>query len=81
MTDQASQPLLAEILDAAQRRGLTQAQLAAQAGIAVETLSRLKKADDLRLSSLARLAAVVGLKLALAPDDDLAAQVLDRDLF
>ena len=81
MTDQASQPLLAEILDAAQRRGLTQAQLAAQAGIAVETLSRLKKADDLRLSSLARLAAVVGLKVALAPDDDLAAQVLDRDLF
>jgi hypothetical protein len=74
-------PLLEEILAAARRLGLTQAELAARAGIAAESLSRMKQADDLRLSSLRRLAAGVGLRLALLPDDDLAEQVSRQALF
>jgi len=76
-----STALLDEILSAARRQGLNQSELAARAGIAVESLSRMKRADDLRLSSLSRLAAVVGLRLALLPDDDLAEQVTRQDLF
>jgi transcriptional regulator with XRE-family HTH domain len=75
------QTLLAEIVEIGHRQGLTQAAIAERAGIAVETLSRLKRADDLRLSSLQRLAAAVGLRIALVPDDDLAEQVIKQELF
>ncbi len=76
-----AQKLLNEILAAGKQQGLTQALIAERAGLAAETLSRLKKADDVRLSSLQRLATVVGLRLTLVTDDDVAEQVSRRDLF
>ena len=81
MQDPQLHRLLTEILATARSQGLTQVELAARAGIAVETLSRMKRADDLRFSSLRRLAAAVGLRLALLPDDDLAEQVSRQALF
>ena len=76
-----AQDLLRDILQAAKREGFSQGELAAAADIAPETLSRLKRGGDVRVGSLQRLAAVVGLRLALLPDDDLAEQVSRRDLF
>lgn len=76
-----AQPLLTEILETGRRQGLTQSEIADRAGLAVETLSRLKRADDLRLSSLERLAQAVGLRITLVADDDLAEQVLRQELF
>jgi transcriptional regulator with XRE-family HTH domain len=81
MPDSTAQRLLAEILATGKRQGLTQALIAERAGLAAETLSRLKRADDVRLSSLQRLAAVVGLRLTLVADDDLAEQIGRRELF
>ena len=76
-----AQKLLNEILATGKQQGLTQALIAERAGLAAETLSRLKKADDVRLSSLQKLATVVGLRLILVADDDVAEQVSRRDLF
>ena len=81
MPKSIAQKLLNEILAACKQQGLTQSVIAERAGLAAETLSRLKKADDVRLSSLQRLAAVVGLRLTLVADDDLAEQIGRRDLF
>ena len=81
MPESIAQKLLTEILATGKGQGLTQSLIAERAGLAAETLSRLKKADDVRLSSLQRLAAVVGLRLTLVADDDLAEQVSRRDLF
>lgn len=77
----AAQHLLAGVLDAAKQSGYTQAELADAAGIAPETLSRLKRSGDVRVGSLQRLAEAVGLRLALVPDDDLAERVTRRELF
>lgn len=81
MPESIAQRLLNEILTAGRQQGLTQSLIAERAGLAAETLSRLKKADDVRLSSLQRLATVVGLRLTLVADDDVAEQVSRRDLF
>ena len=81
MPKSIAQNLLNEILAAGKQQRLTQSVIAERAGLAAETLSRLKKADDVRLSSLQRLAAVVGLRLTLVADDDLAEQISRRDLF
>ena len=81
MPQAIAQKLLNEILATGKQQGLTQALIAERAGLAAETLSRLKKADDVRLSSLQKLATVVGLRLILVADDDVAEQVSRRDLF
>ena len=81
MPESIAQKLLKEILATGKQQGLTQSLIAERAGLAAETLSRLKKADDVRLSSLQRLAAVVGLRLTLVADDDLAEQIGRRNLF
>jgi len=73
--------LLEEILAAAQARGLDQRQLAARAGLSPFTISRLKGQDDASLATLDRLAAAVGLRLALLPDDALLADVERGELF
>jgi transcriptional regulator with XRE-family HTH domain len=73
--------LLEQILAAARARGLDQRALAARAGLSVGTLSRLKQQEDAAYSSLSRLAAAVGLRFALVPDDDYAAEVERGELF
>ncbi|WJW76602.1 helix-turn-helix transcriptional regulator [Thiohalobacter sp. IOR34] len=65
-----STTLLEQILAAARERGLTQQQLASRAGITPETLSRMKKRGSGELTTIERLAAIVGLRLSLLPDDD-----------
>jgi DNA-binding Xre family transcriptional regulator len=73
--------LLDEIIAAGKRQGKTQADLVSQAGLGAATLSRAKQANDVRFSTLERLAATVGLRLVLAPDVPLAAKVQKGELF
>jgi transcriptional regulator with XRE-family HTH domain len=74
-------PLLDEILRAAKAQGLDQKSLAARAGLSAPTLSRMKSQDDVALSTLVRLAAVVGLRLALVAADGFVAEVERGELF
>jgi transcriptional regulator with XRE-family HTH domain len=74
-------PLLDEILRAAKAQGLDQKSLAVRAGLSAPTLSRMKSQDDVALSTLVRLAAVVGLRLALVAADDFVAEVERGELF
>jgi len=73
--------LLTQIIDIARRKGLKQKDLAERAGISAETLSRAKKAGDMHLSSLQRLAGIVGLKLCLGPDEPVMDKINQGSLF
>lgn len=73
--------LLQQILALAKQQGLTQITLAQRAGITPEALSRAKQGGDMRVSTLAGLAHVVGLKLALVPDAPLRAKIDSGTLF
>ena len=55
--------------------------IAEQAGIPQETLSRAKKAADIQLATLSRLAGVVGLKVSLVPAPPVLEKILSGDLF
>lgn len=59
--------LLQQILKAAQAQGVGQACLAEEAGLKPGTISRAKKRVDMELSTIARLASVVGLQIVLQP--------------
>lgn len=61
--------VLDQILAAAARAGLDESELARRAGAAPETLSRMKARGNGDFGLLARLARVVGLRLAAVPDD------------
>ncbi len=73
--------LLERILVRAREQGLEQRRLAARAGLAPETLSRLKKRGSGDFATLDRLARVVGLRLDLVPDDDTLAAIRDGRFF
>lgn len=73
--------LLGKIIDEGKKRGLDQKAIAEQAGIPQETLSRAKKASDIQLSTLTRLAGVVGLKVSLVPAPPVLEKILSGDLF
>ncbi|MEA2079956.1 MAG: hypothetical protein U9P00_08885 [Pseudomonadota bacterium] len=73
--------LLNEIIDTAERQGMNQAQLVEQAGLGEVTLSRAKKAGDLRYSTLERLAKAVGLRVTLSPDVPMARKIETGELF
>jgi transcriptional regulator with XRE-family HTH domain len=73
--------LLDEILRTARAQGLDQRALAERAGLSPGTLSRMKAQEDSAFSSMASLAAAVGLRLALVADDDLVAEVERGELF
>ena len=73
--------LLEEILRAARAQGLDQKTLAERAGLSAPTLSRIKGQDDVALSTLVRLAAVVGLRLTLTAADTYVAEVERGELF
>ncbi len=72
---------LQQILAQAKQQGLTQITLAQRAGITPEALSRAKQGGDMRVSTLAALAHVVGLKLALVADAPLRAKIDSGTLF
>ena len=61
------QNLIKQIIDTAKARGLSQAQLAEQAGLTAVGLSKAKSRGDIRASTLAELAAQLDLELVLAP--------------
>jgi transcriptional regulator with XRE-family HTH domain len=73
--------LLQVVLRKAREQGLSQRDVARRAGITPESLSRAKKAGDMRVSTLNELAAVVGLKLALIADQPLIAKIDSGSLF
>ncbi len=65
--DTLSVRLLGQVLEAAGARGFDQAQLANEAGLKPETISRAKKRVGMALSTLSRLASAVGLQVVLQP--------------
>ena len=73
--------LLDEIFRAAKAQGLDQKSLAERAGLSAPTLSRIKSQDDVALSTVVRLAAVVGLRLTLTAADSYVAEVERGELF
>jgi transcriptional regulator with XRE-family HTH domain len=73
--------LLGQIIIEAKKQGMEQKALAEKAGISQETLSRAKKASDIQLSTLARLAGAVGLKVTVAPAPPVLEKILSGDLF
>jgi len=75
------QELIQFIIETAKKQGLDQKDLAARVSMTSPDLSRLKKADNSRYSTIESLANAVGLKLVLVPDDDLIEKIEDGDLF
>ncbi len=73
--------LLEQIIEAGKNQGMDQKTLVAKAGLGASTLSKLKQADDVRLSTLERLANVVGLRLTLSPNKPILEKLLDRNFF
>ena len=73
--------LLDRILETAAARGLKQKDLARLASLRAEELSRMKRRGDTWVSDLNRLAAQVGLKVALVPAENLREQIERKTLF
>lgn len=73
--------LVTEVIDAALAKGLSQQDLAERT-IGAPALSRLKKASDVRLSTLEMLGKAAGKKLVWVDDqNDLASLIAKGDLF
>ena len=70
--------LLTAILDAAEKAGLKEGELAKRAGISPVGLSKAKQRGDLRVSTLLRLAAEVGLDVVLQPVSASRNEAVDR---
>ena len=81
MSKQKLDQLLDQILEAARSRGWDQKTLLQRAGLGPTTLSKLKRAEDARLSTLERLANAVGLTLGLAPREAVLERLMQRNLF
>ncbi|NOR51988.1 MAG: hypothetical protein GQ470_05155 [Gammaproteobacteria bacterium] len=75
------QQLIEFIIETAKSQGLDQKELAARVSMTSPDLSRLKKANNSRFSTIENLANAVGLKLALVPDDDLLEKIESGNLF
>ncbi len=73
--------MLGKIILEGKKQGLEQKAIAEKAGISQETLSRAKKAADIQLSTLTRLAGAVGLRVALVPAPLVLEKILSGDLF
>lgn len=81
MTETAIEALLAEIIRAGKSQGLDQKKIVARAGVGASTLSKAKAKGDMRVSTLARLANAVGLRISLSPNDPTLTSLLNRQLF
>ena len=73
--------LVSEALAQAKKQGLRQKDVAERSHIGEVGLSRLKKADDARFSTLQALGESVGLRLIWVPDSSLAELVTKGELF
>ena len=70
-------PILREILDAAGRKRLSQAQLARSAHLTPEALSRLKKSGRGDFETVARLASAVGMEVVVRPKSSYATRLAE----
>ncbi len=73
--------LLDQIILEGKKQNLEQKDIAEKAGISQETLSRAKKASDIQLSTLIRLASAVDLRVALVPEHPVLEKILSGDVF
>jgi transcriptional regulator with XRE-family HTH domain len=73
--------LIEQIVEAGRQQGLDQKMIAEKAGVGESMLSKAKQADDIRFSTLARLANAVGLQVQLAPNDPTLEGLRSRSLF
>jgi transcriptional regulator with XRE-family HTH domain len=76
--------LLQQLIEAAKAQGISQGELAERVGLSAVGLSKAKGRGDIRASSLAAMAEVVGLELTLTPRQpkhDAIAEVRRGSLF
>ena len=73
--------LLEEIIAEGRKLGLDQKDIVRRAGLGITTLSKAKAANDLRLSTLIKLANAVGLKLSFTTNQPNLEKILQRDVF
>lgn len=73
--------LLDEIIEAGKSQGKDQKRIAEDALVGNVTLSRSKSSEDIKFSTLQRLAKSVGLRLALVPNTPLASRIDKGELF
>lgn len=73
--------LIEQIVEAGRQQGLDQKMIAEKAGVGESMLSKAKQADDIRFSTLARLANAVGLRIELASNDPTLQGLMSRNLF
>lgn len=75
------QSLLSEVIAEGRKQGLDQRDIVHRAGLGASTLSKAKAANDLRLSTLVRLANAVGLKLSFTTNQPNLEKIMNRDVF
>jgi predicted transcriptional regulator len=69
--------LISELVNEAKRQGLSKGDLSRRAGLTQPAFSRLIAGrNGARLETVEKLASVLGLRLALVPDDDYAADLV-----
>lgn len=73
--------ILHQLVDLAKAQGLSQAKLAKRAGIHPVTLSRALDTDAATLATAKALAAQLGYRLTIVPDNALAEGLAKEDLF
>lgn len=79
--NRAFSDLLKQIFLAAKSQHITQKELATRAGISPETLSRMKTRGSGDFSVLNEMAIIVGLRLALVPDNETLNAIREGHLF
>lgn len=75
------QSLLNEIITEGRKQGLDQRDIVRRAGLGESTLSKAKAANDIRLSTITRLANAVGLKISLTTNKTNLEKIMNRDIF
>lgn len=75
------QSLLNAIITEGRKQGLDQRDIVRRAGLGDSTLSKAKAADDLKLSTLTKLANAVGLKISLTTNKPNLEKIMSRDVF
>ena len=73
--------IIEQIIVAAKAKGLDQKKLVEKAGLGASTLSKIKRANDVRFSTLERLANVVELRISLTSNDPVLEKLMDRNFF
>ena len=73
--------LINEIISTGKKKGMNQKDIARITQYDAVSLSRAKKADDIKYSTLKAWAKSVGLRLTLVPDSTLAEKVQKGNLF